>query len=622
MVERGIVFTLDSIIGLGLVVAIISSIVFFRSDITSPYLTAQQLHSISEDVLTILSESRLSDVVNQTLINNYLANGVLEQSDLEKRTIDVIGALWSGGRKEEAGNITRDILENFLPKNIGYELLINGDSIYNSSNTTRPEYNDATVEISSARIASGYEKYKPTKGYVARAIAKTIKKNNTLVVMGDVISSSVRKPWGGNNGNTVNISYLIDLPEDAEIIDAYWFIEAAWVDNKFKAYLNGVYIPGSDATGNKLLTDLEGYLHPGLNIGNVVYRYGAGGRTGGDDGATHLVVLYNTTTKSTLEEFDKFYFQTVISNCSIEYKKPIFILGDIYNMSVHINLTPNTQVSTAELKFMWKGQVIDISTKSVVDGVVEWSDNEIRSALNSNGITYDDLDGRFFWFILHVDEYHEREYIGYERRIVGEDSYVSVNYSRRGEIYNFIDITRTLTNYSYAEPDIMGFYRYVRWDFNLTNKIPLMAKWQYAWLYYSGSDPLQLVRANDIILYNHDPTNSSSDPLIVEFARFGYDTNPEGVLVSGENKLELNFSWGYAVNPDNSLGEATFLIPASVGYGDLFENESDAINDAIQRLESLLGEDISAVDITVESLSVAGVPYMWGPVDVRVRVWA
>ncbi len=621
MVKRGIVFTLESIIALGIAAALISSIAFFRVEITSPYLSAQQLHSLSEDILTILSESQLSDIVSEDLINDYLASGILDNEDLNKKTIDVIGALWSGGKKDEAGNITKDILENFLPENIGYELLINGDSIYNSSDTTRPKYEDASVEISSARIASGYEKYRPTEGYVARAIAKTIKKNNTLVVMGDVISSSVRRPWGGNNGNQVNISYVINLPNDAQIIDAYWFIEAAWVDNKFKAYLNGVYIPGSDATGNKLLTDLEGYLHPGLNIGNVVYRYGAGGRTGGDDGATHIVVVYNTSTKSTLEEFDKFYFQTVISNCSIEYKKPIFVIGDVYNLSVRLNLTPQTQVSTVTLKFMWKGEIFTISTKNVVNGIVEWNDNEIRNALNSNGISYDELGGRFFWFIVDVDTYHELEFIGYERRIVGNDSYVSVNYSRRSEIYNFIDLTRTLTNYSYAIPDLWGFYRYVRWDFNLTNKIPLMAKWQYAWLYYDGSNPRQLAKANDIILYNHDPTNSSSDPLIIEFARFGYDTNPEGVLLSDENKFELNFSWGYAVNPDNSLGEATFLIPASVGYGDLFENESDAINDAIQRLTSLLGEDISAVDITVESLSVAGVPYMWGPVEVRLRVW-
>jgi len=618
---KGIALTLDAVLSLLIMVTIVSLLLFFRTERESPFFSSQQLHSLSEDALTILSESTLREVTNQSLINQYLANGILNESDLDKKAIDVIGALWTAN-KLEAANISKDILKDTIPSNIGYQVLINGDNIYNSSDTTRPKCEDATVEISSARIASGYEKYKPISGYVARSLAKAVKKNNTLVVMGDVISSSVKNPSGGNNQNEVNISYVIDLPNDATILDASWFIEAAWVDNKFKAYMNGVYIPGSDGTGWKLLTDIKNYLHSGRNIGNVVYRYGAGGRTGGDDGATHIIVIYNTSQLSTLERFDKQYFLTVISNASIEYKKPIFVLGDIYNMSVRLNLTNTTQVKNATLKFMWNGQVYNINTKNVTNGTVEWNDTEIRNVLNSNGISYGILDGRFFWFIVHVDKYNDLEYLDYGRKIVGEDSYISVNYSEMKEIYNYIDITRILSNYSYAVPaGISGFYMYVRWNFNLTNKLPLLAKWQYAWLYSDGSNPKQLARANEIVLYNHDPANASSDPLIKEFARFGYDTNPEGILINGNNKFELNFSSGYAINPSNSLGETTFLIPASVSYNGVFENQTAAIDDANQRLRSILGEDVSATEIINQSFSVAGVPYMWGPVSVRVRVW-
>jgi len=383
------------------------------------------------------------------------------------------------------------------------------------------------------------------------------------------------------------------------------------------------------STPNRLITyeDLKDYLYPGRNIGNVVFRWGnpdenaGGGCEGGDDGATHFVVTYNTTQLSTLESFDKQYFQTVVSNASIRYKKPIFILGDIYNMSVRLNLNNTTEVKNATLKFIWNGRTYNISTRDVINGIVEWDDTEIRNNLSSQGISYSILDGRFFWFWVDVDEYHRAELLGYERWIVGEDSYVSLNYSQKSEIYNFIDLARTLTNYSFTDPDQYAFYRYMRWNYNLTNKIPLMSKWQFAWLYSSGSDPSQLLRANDNILYDHDPSDPSSDPLVIEFARFGYDTDPEGILIDGDNKFELNFSDGYAVNPENSLGYTTFLIPASVSYGDIFENEIDAIDDAIQRLEDLLGEDVSTINIIVESVSVAGVPYMWGPVEIRLRMW-
>ena len=130
-----------------------------------------------------------------------------------------------------------------------------------------------------------------------------------------------------------------------------------------------------------------------------------------------------------------------------------------------------------------------------------------------------------------------------------------------------------------------------------------------------------MARANDIALYNHDPANASSDPLIIEFVRFGYDTEPDGVLIAGDNKFELNFTNGYAISPLYSLGHTTFLVPASVSYGDVFEIEADAVDDAVQRLEEILGEDVSTIDIIVESLSVAGVPYMWGPAQVKLKMW-
>lgn len=636
---KGIVFTLDSIIAFGIMLFVISFLVFFRTESSSPYLAAQQLHCMSEDVLTVFSESQIKEVVSPSLLSYYISNGILNETDLSKKTIDIIGALWSGGKTDEAANMTKDILDTFIPPNLGYRLLIDDDDVYNSSDTLRTSREDATVSISSNRIASGYEKYKATEGYVARALAKSIEKSNTLIVMGDVIYSSISKTddgdrCKGSSGNRVNISYYIDVPLGAEIYDAYWFIESSWVDDKFKVYLNGDFLFESTGDpkdgGNKLLdyAALRNHLHTGRNVGNVEYRWGnpdenaGGGCEGGDDGATHFVVSYNTTQLSTLEDFKKQYFQTVVTEASIRYKKPIFVIGDIYNMSVHINLTSTTQVKNVTLKFIWNGRTYNISTKVPSIGIVEWYDSEIRSMLESQGITYDILDGRYFWFLVDVDEYHRAELTSYQRKIVGDDSYVSLNYSEEEEIYNYIDLTRTLNNYDVADPDQYGFYRYVRWNYNLTSKIPLLSRWQLAWLYVSHSDPQQLARANGYTLYNHNPSNPSSDPLVIEFVRFGYDTNPEGVLIAGDNKFELNFTNGYAINPANSLGHTTFLVPASVGYGNIFDTDSEAVDDAVERLETLLGEDVSTTDIIVESVSVAGVPNMWGPARIKLEMWA
>ena len=45
------------------------------------------------------------------------------------------------------------------------------------------------------------------------------------------------------------------------------------------------------------------------------------------------------------------------------------------------------------------------------------------------------------------------------------------------------------------------------------------------------------------------------------------------------------------------------------------------MEDAIDRLKVVMGEDVTTIDISVESFSVSGVPYMWGPAEVRLRMW-
>jgi len=71
-----------------------------------------------------------------------------------------------------------------------------------------------------------------------------------------------------------------------------------------------------------------------------------------------------------------------------------------------------------------------------------------------------------------------------------------------------------------------------------------------------------------------------------------------------------------------SIIEYIFSVPSQVGYGDVFENQTDALNDAIDRLDDILGNYAHASDIQTESYSVSHIPYMWGPVSVRVRLWS
>jgi len=461
-----------------------------------------------------------------------------------------------------------------------------------------------------AKIASGYEVGKPVSGYIARAWAITTKKNNTKVAKGDVISSSVKKPAGGNNQNDVSITYDFYVPEDATLIYSYWFIEAYWIDNKFKGYINGVHIPGSDASGSKLLTDLNSYMNSGHNILTIVYRFGSNGPEAGDDGASHFVLDYSTGYKETLPPRDKIYFGTVHSSCSIRYKKPIFVVGDINELEVNLTLV----ATNATLRFIHEGQTYNISKKSVASNNVYWNNTEIKNAMSSVNVSYSDLTSTYFWFIVDIDDYNSREELG-SGRMIFNSSYVGVNATYIVRTYGFIDMTRVAPIYSYSDVDTGDFYRDLEWRFN-SSGISLRLDSQLAWLYWYGSDPGQNITANSLILYQHPP-----QPLIEELARFGY-INESGEIERGENSYILNFTAGYSVNPFNSLVDHTFLLPSLVGYGAVFNTSNLAVDDAQQRLTELwIEEDISAEEIVVENKSIAGIRWLWGPSLFKVLVW-
>ena len=112
---KAIVFTIDALIALGIIIAVISGLIYFRTRIASPYLASQQLHFVSEDVLTVLSNSKLREVCdNQTLLNQYIADGTLSQDDMDEKTIDIIGALWSAGKVEEAANAKIFLFKTYI----------------------------------------------------------------------------------------------------------------------------------------------------------------------------------------------------------------------------------------------------------------------------------------------------------------------------------------------------------------------------------------------------------------------------------------------------------------------------------------------------------------------------
>ena len=598
--KKGYIFTTDALIGLSIVIIVLiiaSKAYVTRND------TAINKESLSEDLINVLSDMKINET-NNPYVSSLITGGTI--TNFDNSVLEQMGELWAEGQEDIARNIFINISKGIISKQQGFGLWIDDELLYSNNKSYEKSL------ITSKSMISGITKNETRVGYNARAFAHKTKKNTTLVVKGDVISSSVKSPSGGNNGNHPAITYKVILPNDAAINDAYWFIEAAWTDNKFKGYINDVYIPGSDASGSKLLLDLESYVTPGENNITVEYRYGSGGKEGGDDGASHFVVEYSTENMNTLNSLTKKYFGQVESGCSIKYNKPIFALNTINSMDISIDAIG----TTAELRYVVDGVEYDLSQKNIVSNHTEWSDSEIRNSMQSNGIDYDHLVGRYFWFVVDIDEYHSRENTGHQRKIL-PTSYVDLDVDVSNEVYGHIDLTRVVPIYSYSSKEYGDFYRNLEWRYDLsTTDTELMAlDSQFAWLYYTGSNPDQEAISNSNVLYSHPPS-----PMIYAFARFGF-TKDTGNLQDGENIYQLQFGSGYAINPFNSLVDYTILVKGMVPYGITFPTKEEAVTDAVNRLEEELGVFIEATEIVNETVSISEVPSMWGPAIAEVRVW-
>ncbi|MBW3017448.1 hypothetical protein KY316_03665, partial [Candidatus Woesearchaeota archaeon] len=492
-----------------------------------------------------------------------------------------------------------------FPSNQGFGLYINGAAVYEN-----PISNTGSI-ASAPRLLSGIMENRSSTGYIARSYVVRAKKNTQLIIMGDVVSSSVRKPAAANNGNVVNITYNVDLPENATIHSAEWFIESAWTDNLFKAWVNGVYVPGSAASGSKLLTGLKNYFHAGHNTATGIFTFGSGGYEAGDDGASHIVINYSTDILNTFANKSKKYLYDVKSSCSIKYKKPVYVLGNLEQLNIDLHL----QATNVTLYYVVDGTQSLIGLKNVAGSHVSWSDAEIKAAMQDDGIYYQNLSDKYIWFVFEVDTYHWRELVGAQRRIYS-DSYVEVKTDFNPVYeYGYIDITSKIPIYKYSVNPFSGFYQNLEWRYFVPDaSVPTIVDSQIAWLYWTATNPNQEAWSNHLKLYSHPP-----QPLIQEFARFGF--SGAYIMPNQTNIYTLNFTAGYAANPFNSLVAFTFLIKGMVPYGQTFDTEEEAVDDAVDRLKDYLGDYVDATVISNETITMGGLPYLWGPAITEVRVW-
>ena len=333
---KGMVFSLDIIIGISiLIIILLSSNYLFSVPEIHEEIEYEQMNLVSNDFLNSMAEIKVFEAANQSkTIKNLITNRNLTEDELELSVLDLVLTYWGIYKdendllkKELAENITKDII-NSIPDldNINFSLFIGNDSIAGScSNTSESLSVSSLIENT---YGSG-----PKYGYIARAYLSGIKTNKSRYLY-----------FGGFVGQG-DLNFNLNIPETAgTIISAY--IEV-YSGSNFSLYINGNF-SGNFSVDNTTGNFSANIKSADINLSNFIkgnntieIKFTSTNITNQYLGGGFLKVNYNSTELYEEKESGKmkYYFPGITG--LINFYDGFYVDGDLNNMSAYIHYKNN-----------------------------------------------------------------------------------------------------------------------------------------------------------------------------------------------------------------------------------------------------------------------------------------
>lgn len=649
--KKAIFFTIDALLASGIIIIAVLLVANY-------YSVEQQKVNVnyaSQDLVRVFSTMTVGEVNNE-YVKSLIASG--EITNTNSTILEQIGDFWANQLANLSANFTKNLTDEIIPSNYGFSILVNDEVMHSRSLPVN------RVLVSSRKIISGIAKAKPKEGFASRAyLSKITSKTITKHYPSDVIAPCYKSFGDVSNADSISIEHTIELPNDANVTNATWIIVPAIASTSVNAYINNNLVFSGIPDANSIRNAQENFT-PGVNKIRYTQTVASAGGCPGDDGTSNLILTYKTQQVQTIDNKTRFPFAVVYADGRIsDYEKPIFAPNTAI---AKMNVSLNVNASSINLSLRFRNITVNIGNKSVVNRKVEWTDEEIKNNLSQRGIDYSNLADTYFYFLLDF-----RAFSG--NVTILPNSTVTIEGSQQSIPFGSIDISQPINLTTQKDAAPFGWcpnsYYNVSWGFNVpNNSIHLYSDWVVGWCWLGLAD--QIARANGINLYRHIEGDTSTDPFVEAFSRFGYTGSvAQGSIVTGQNRFELQFGSSYSTTPLLSYGTNTFLIPNSVDYtavlgkaegcnwkvqvdqggeksikvpsdyiglNNCFYNQTVRLynsNDSNQvialEIFKLLDFDddgdvdilISDGDVGIETSVISKVPSLWGPAIIEIRVW-
>jgi hypothetical protein len=637
---KGIIFTIDVLIGLSLLIALIP-LLYLKTDSTYPEVSFQSLGNQANDLLVVLTNLKAKSFSEKPTISRLLEEKIISEEDLEKSLLDLIGTFWYSGNRTIASNITREVLESLYDK--CFSLQTQNETIYSSCDSE-----GKTIAVAYA-IESGYDVGKPVSGYVARAWATKSKKNTTQII-------PFYPEGSGWTAQRLEVTKSFALPTDITIYNATLYVSIHFGTSQSQAQFEQLKVNGvqkksdvnwlylqEESYGSEITTaaygvvDVTNEIKPGNN--SIYLVIGTPNYHSHIHPGMRLILTYSLTQEASTgsQRFKKrYYFDNVLGNTGAWSMVSFYIPENAKNVSAYLHL-----------KALNVDDTKDLLGRNSSDVIIYFNSDDIffKDGYCSSSTCYPFCTSSgYYRNCQKVGVMNPELYLNLTNNLTFGTNVISVYLNCYGDIHwgskeaiiysdplndpngsSYVEVSYDLEapNFNYGEIDLTKEIL-----FGGTASNPKTFQFE-----------LKPSQKNIIEAFVHIAQGFSS-MVNVSVNNFWIFTSPslrvvpENVyvypnkLLLGTNSIKiLDFQPGGSISDTNyilpwSSFEYTYLVKGLVGYGRVFNSSQLAIEDAKQRLFVQLGEEgIRAEEMQVDSQSVQGVRWLWGPALFKILVW-
>ncbi|MEM7825090.1 MAG: hypothetical protein QXO27_03915 [Candidatus Aenigmatarchaeota archaeon] len=637
--KKGIVFTTDMIVGLGMAIVIFLVFVSFEFESIVPQRKYEKLNYYADDISNLLSYLQVKSIENKTTVKKLIEDGILNEEDLNKTVLDLIGSFWYADNKTIAENISRELLEN-ITKSICVNVSTDSSTIYSSCNTSSQNV------ASRSRLASGYEVGKPISGYVARAWATKTKKNTTMII-------PFPPEGSGWTAQKLSVTKDFSLSSNIVILNATLYVSIHFGTSKSQAEFQQLKVNGiqkknditwlylqESGTGSEITTAAFGYVDVTNELvtgNNTVYiEIGTPKYHSHIHPGTRLVITYSLNESLGESETNitkRYYFDDVVGDTGAWATLSFFLPPEAKNAKGILHLKAKNVDDTRWFGFNATDVMIYLNDSLIYsDGVTsncyfisnyycqrtmggvmnpEYTFNITNKLVNGTNVVsvYLNSYGDIHWGDKNAQLYSS------PLNDPNGSSYVEVSYTLDKPLlgYGEISVTKeTLFGGNESNPKTFSF--------NISDKIKNIIE-SFTHIAQGFSSMIEVYAWND------------STPMNLIFRSPSIRAIPSTVYIYpsvwsvGENHIMMrDFQPGNSTSDTNyilpwSSFEYSYKIKAMVGYGNVFNSSDLAVEDARQRLVDQIGEDATVSDLVVENKTIQGMKWLWGPTLFKIITW-